>query len=67
MAVASALGLPIGGNEGVTVLTEHAAARVDLGAVYHTGLLEAGATKIIAALLDRFFERVDEAAALPGR
>jgi len=64
---ASALGLPIGGNEGVTVLTEHAAARVDLGAVYHTGLLEAGATKIIAALLDRFFERVDEAAALPGR
>ena len=57
---ASAQGLPIGGGEGVTALMDHAAVRVDLGAVYHTGLLEAGATKIVAALLDRFFDRVDE-------
>jgi len=62
---ASAQGLPIGGGDGVTALTEHAAARIDLGAVYHTGLLEAGATKIVAALLDYFFDRVDGAAALP--
>jgi hypothetical protein len=36
-------------------------ARVDLGAVYHTGLLDAGADKIAGALLDRFVDRVDEA------
>jgi hypothetical protein len=62
---ASAQGLPIRGGAGVPALTDRVVARVDLGAVYHSGLLEAGANKIAGALLDRFFDRVDGAAA-PG-
>jgi hypothetical protein len=62
---ASAQGLPIRGTAGVPELADRAVARVDLGAVYHSGLLEAGASKIAAALLDRFVDRVDEAT-VPG-
>jgi Lipase (class 2) len=61
----SAQGLPIRGGAGVPALEGHEVVRVDLGAVYHTGLLEAGANQIAGALLDRFVERMDAPAA-PG-
>ncbi len=57
---ASAQGLPIRGGKGVPGLVDHAVLRVDLGAVYHTRLLDAAADRIAGALLDRFFDRVDE-------
>jgi hypothetical protein len=62
---ASAEGLPIRGGTGVPALMRPAVVRVDLGAVYHGGLLDAAADKIARALLDRFVDRVDKAAA-PG-
>lgn len=58
---ASAQGLPIHGSDGVPALTERTVLRVDLGAVYHTHLLDAGADRIADALLDRFLSTVDEA------
>ena len=57
---ASAQGLPIRGGKGVPGLADRPVLRVDLGAVYHTRLLDAGADRIAGALLDRFFNRVDE-------
>jgi hypothetical protein len=60
---ASAQGLPIHGGTGVPVLSDRTVARVDLGTVYHMGLLAAGADRIAAALLDRFRTTVDEAPA----
>lgn len=57
---ASAQGLPIRRGNGVPVLIDRAVLRVDLGPVYHTRLLDAGAGKIAGALLDRFVDRVDE-------
>jgi|SRR5579864_1109674 len=59
---ASAQGQPIGGGSGVPALMDPAVIRIDLGAVYHTGLLEAGADKIARALLDRVLDRVEEVA-----
>jgi hypothetical protein len=58
---ASAQGLPIRGNAGVPALTERAVVRVDLGGVYHSGLLDAAANKVAKVLLDRFLDHVDEA------
>ncbi len=58
---ASAQGLPIHGGAGVPALANRAILRVDLGSVYHTGLLAAGADRIAGALLDRFLSTVDEA------
>ncbi len=58
---ASAEGLPIHGTSGVAGLAERAVLRVNLGAVYHTQLLEAGANRIAGALLDAFRSTVDEA------
>ena len=58
---ASAQGLPIRGGKGVPGLIDRAVLPVDLGAVYHTRLLPAGADRIAGAVLDRFFDRVDEA------
>ena len=58
---ASAQGLPINGSAGVPALTERTVLRVDLGSVYHTHLLDAGADRIAGALLDRFLSTVDEA------
>ena len=57
---ASAQGLPIQGGGGVPALIERPVLRVDLGPVYHTRLLEAGAGRIADVLLDRFVSRVDE-------
>ena len=42
-------------------MTERTVLRVDLGSVYHTHLLDAGADRIAGALLDRFLSTVDEA------
>ena len=56
----SALGLPIRGGVGVPALMDRPLLRVDLGPVYHTRLLDAGAGRIADALLDRFADRVDE-------
>ena len=47
---ASALGLPINGSAGVPGLCDHP---VDVGRVYHTRVLEAGAAQMAAALQDR--------------
>ena len=58
---ASAQGLPINGSSGVPALAERTVLRVDLGSVYHTHLLDAGADRIAGALLDRFLSTVDEA------
>lgn len=58
---ASAQGQPVNGSGGVPVLTERTVLYVDLGAVYHTHLLDAGADRIAEALLDRFLSTVDEA------
>jgi hypothetical protein len=58
---ASAQGLPIQGGEGVPALAERAVLRVDLGSVYHTQLLDAGAGRIAGALLDRFENRAGRA------
>lgn len=58
---ASAQGLPINGSGGVHALAERTVLRVDLGSVYHTHLLDAGADRIAGALLDRFLSTVDEA------
>ncbi len=58
---ASAQGLPIHGEAGVPALANRAILRVDLGSVYHTGLLAAGADRIAGALLDRFLDKFDEA------
>ena len=63
---ASAQGLPIHGNEGVPALAERTILRVDLGAVYHTRLLDAGAGRIADALFDRFASTVDEAGPAPS-
>lgn len=57
---ASAQGLPIRGGKGVPGLIDRAVLRVDLGAVYHTRLLDAAADGIAGALLDRFANRVDD-------
>ena len=56
----SAQGLPIRGGKGVPALVDRAVLRVDLGSVYHTRLLDAGADRIAGALLDLFDNRVDE-------
>lgn len=58
---ASAEGLPIHGTGGVADLANRAVLRVNLGAVYHTQLLEAGSQRIAGALLDAFRNTVDEA------
>jgi len=58
---ASAEGLPIHGGDGVAALADRVVLRVDLGAVYHLRLLDAGADRIAGALLDRFLSTVDEA------
>ena len=63
---ASALGLPIHGGDGVPALSERTVLRVDLGAVYHTHLLDAGADRIAGALLDRFLSTVDEPGPAPS-
>ena len=57
----SAQGLPIHGGGGVPGLADRTVLRVDLGAVYHTHLLAAGADRIAEALRDRFLSTVDEA------
>jgi hypothetical protein len=57
---ASAQGLPIRGGSGVPALLDRTVLRVDLGPVYHTRLLDAGAEKVAGALLDAFADRVDE-------
>ena len=59
----SAQGLPIHGGGGVLGLADRTVLRVDLGAVYHTHLLAAGAGLIAEALRDRFLTKVDEAEA----
>lgn len=59
----SAQGLPINGGPGVPGLADRAVLRVDLGSVYHTSLLKAGANRIADALLDRFLNTVDEESA----
>lgn len=56
---ASALGLPINGGSGVPGLADRAVLRTNLGSVYHLALLEAGADKIAAATVDRFYTTVD--------
>ena len=61
----SALGLPINGGSGVGVLADRTVMRVDLGSVYHTALLAAGAERIAGALQDHFSATVDEAAGTP--
>lgn len=58
---ASAQGLPIHGSTGVPGLADRAILRADLGSVYHTKLLYAGADRIADALLDRFLNIVEEA------
>lgn len=63
---ASAQGLPIHGSGGVPALVERTVLTVDLGAVYHTHLLDAGADRIAGTLLDRFVSTVDEAALEPA-
>lgn len=60
---ASALGLAIRGGAGVPALTDRDVVRVDLGAVYHSGLLEAASDKLTGALLDRFADRAAEVGA----
>ena len=57
--VASALGLPIQGGDGVAAFAGHEIQRVDLGPVAHVSLLAAGAEKILAVLLDRVLDRVE--------
>ena len=59
---ASAQGLPVHGSRGVPALAQHAVLRADLGSVYHLSVLTAGGRRIGAALLDRFYSTVDEAA-----
>lgn len=59
---ASAQGLPVHGSGGVPGLAEHAVLRADLGPVYHLAVLTAAGRRIGAALLDRFYSTVDEAA-----
>lgn len=59
---ASAQGLPVHGSRGVPGLAERAVLRADLGSVYHLSALAAGSRRIGAALLDRFYSTVDEAA-----
>jgi len=56
----SAQGLPINGGAGVPALAERTVLRVNLGSVYHTGLLQAGADRMADALTDRYFNSVDE-------
>ena len=57
--VASALGLPIQGGDGVAAFAGHESQRVDLGPVAHVSVLAAGAEKILAVLLDRILDRVE--------
>ena len=62
---ASALGYPINGSAGVPALAGRAATRIDLGPVYHTHVLEAGAVRTAAALQDRFETAAQAAGAAP--
>jgi hypothetical protein len=57
---ASAQGLPINGAPGVPGLAERAVLRIDVGPVYHTRVLDAGAAAIGRGLVDRFRNTVDE-------
>jgi hypothetical protein len=59
VTAASALGLPFHGGSGVPGLADRAVLRTNLGSVYHSALLEAGADKIAAAMVDRFYTTVD--------
>jgi hypothetical protein len=61
VTAASAQGLPVHGGPGVAPLLARTVLRVDLGAVYHLRLLDAGAERIAGALQDRFSSTVDEA------
>lgn len=62
---ATAQGLPIHGSTGVPGLADRAVLRADLGSVYHTKLLIAGADRIADAMLDRFLHIVEEASPIP--
>jgi hypothetical protein len=58
---ASAQGLPIQGGSGVAAFADREIPRVNLGSVGHMLLLRAGAERIVAALMDRMRDKVDEA------
>lgn len=62
---ASAQGLPILGGAGVAAFADRPIPRVSLGPVGHQSLLQSGADRFAAALLDRVLDRVDEASEGP--